>query len=79
MIDIIGVQLDLGASKKGVNMGPGAIRYAGLTDLLDAEGISWADEGDLLPKSGGRSLPNMRYFEDIIELNGRVYRECKDA
>ena len=79
MIDIIGVQLDLGASKKGVNMGPGAIRYAGLTDLLDAEGISWVDEGDLLPKSGGRSVPNMRYYEDIIELNGRVYRECSDA
>ena len=42
MIDIIGVQLDLGASKKGVNMGPGAVRFAGLTDMLDAEGISWA-------------------------------------
>lgn len=79
MIDIIGVQLDLGASRKGVNMGPGAIRFAGLTDLLDAEGIAWTDEGDLLPKSGGKSLPNMRYYEDIIELNGRVYRECRDA
>ena len=79
MIDIIGVQLDLGASKKGVNMGPSAIRYAGLTDLLDAEGISWEDEGDLLPKTGGRSLSNMRYYEDITEIDGRVYRECKDA
>ena len=79
MIDIIGVQLDLGASKKGVNMGPGAIRYAGLTDLLDAEGIRWTDEGDLLPLTGGRSLPNMRYYEDITELNARVHRECTDA
>ena len=79
MIDIIGVQLDLGASKKGVNMGPGAIRYAGLTDLLDTEDISWEDEGDLLPLKGGRSLPNMRYYEDITELNARVHRECTDA
>ncbi|MBQ9890207.1 MAG: arginase [Firmicutes bacterium] len=79
MIDIIGVQLDLGASKKGVNMGPAAVRFAGLTDMLDAEGISWEDEGDLLARTGGRSLPNMRYYEDIIELNGRVYRECRDA
>ena len=79
MIDIIGVQLDLGASKKGVNMGPAAVRFAGLTDMLDAEGISWQDEGDLLAGTGGKSLPNLRYYEDIIELNGRVYRECRDA
>ena len=29
-IDIIGVQIDFGASHKGVAMGPLAIRYAGL-------------------------------------------------
>lgn len=29
-IDLIGVQMDLGAGTRGVNMGPAAIRYAGL-------------------------------------------------
>ena len=29
-LDIVGVQIDLGASQKGVAMGPTAIRYAGL-------------------------------------------------
>ena len=29
-IDLIGVQMDLGAATRGVNMGPGAIRYAGV-------------------------------------------------
>ena len=32
MIDLVGVQMDFGASKRGVNMGPTAIRYAGLCE-----------------------------------------------
>ncbi|MDE3077714.1 MAG: arginase [Chloroflexota bacterium] len=35
-IDIVGVPMDLGADRRGVDMGPSAIRYAGLQrDLLD--------------------------------------------
>ena len=30
-IDLIGVQMDFGAGTRGVNMGPAAIRFAGLT------------------------------------------------
>ena len=33
-IDIIGVPLDLGADRRGVDMGPSAIRYAGLSEKL---------------------------------------------
>ena len=33
-LDIIGVQLDLGAARKGVDMGPLAIRHAGLAAKL---------------------------------------------
>ncbi|MDO5331106.1 MAG: arginase [Bacillota bacterium] len=79
MIDIIGVQLDLGASKKGVNMGPGAIRFAGLCDLLANNGIAFEDEGDLLPILGGKSLPNMHYYETINDLNARLFREVMDS
>ena len=79
MIDIIGVQLDLGASKKGVNMGPGAIRFAGLCDLLEKNGIAFEDEGDLLPIFGGKTLPNMHYYETINDLNSRLFREVTDS
>ena len=79
MVDIIGVQLDLGASKKGVNMGPGAIRFAGLCEMLYANGIAYVDEGDLLPVMGGKTLPNMHYYETINELNAKVYREVSDS
>ena len=35
-IEIIGVPLDLGADRRGVDMGPSAIRYAGLSEKLRA-------------------------------------------
>jgi len=79
MVDIIGVQLDMGASKKGVNMGPSAIRFAGLTELLYAKGVSYVDEGDLLPIGEGRTLPNMHYYEAIFDLNAKLFREVKDS
>lgn len=41
-IDIIGVQIDFGASQKGVAMGPLAIRYAGLKPDLRAMATPYA-------------------------------------
>lgn len=79
MIDIIGVQLDLGASKKGVNMGPSAIRFAGLCEKLYAHGISYIDEGDILPIPGGKTLPNMHYYEAINDVNAKLFREVFDS
>ncbi len=38
-IDIVGVPMDLGASRRGVDMGPFAVRYARLHDRLRALGI----------------------------------------
>ncbi len=37
-ISIIGVPLDLGQSRRGVDMGPSAIRYAGVVGRLEAIG-----------------------------------------
>lgn len=41
MIDLVGVQMDFGASKRGVNMGPTAIRYAGLCEGLEHMASRW--------------------------------------
>lgn len=46
-ISILGVPLDLGQSRRGVDMGPSAIRYAGLVDRLEATGYQVLDEGDI--------------------------------
>lgn len=46
-IHILGVPIDLGQEKRGVNMGPGAIRYAGLASRLKKLGYQVIDEGDI--------------------------------
>ena len=38
-IGIVGVPMDLGAGRRGVDMGPSAIRYAGLEHDLEAMGL----------------------------------------
>ncbi len=43
-VDIIGVPMDLGASRRGVDMGPSAVRYAQLHDQLRALGIARIDD-----------------------------------
>jgi arginase len=46
-IRIIGVPLELGQTHRGVHMGAGAVRYAGLADALRALGLTVRDAGDL--------------------------------
>ncbi len=45
---IIGAPLDLGAGRRGVDMGPSAIRYAGLEDRLTALGVDCLDRGNVV-------------------------------
>ena len=46
-IRIIGVPIDLGQLQRGVNMGPSAVRYAGLSQKLKRLGFELHDSGDL--------------------------------
>ena len=56
-IDIIGVPIDLGADRRGVDMGPSAIRYSLLQKKLEDLGYTVNDEGNPLDavKKGVRS------------------------
>ena len=47
-VDIIGVPLDLGAKALGVELGPDAIRAAGLLHALDYNGMPCADHGNVV-------------------------------
>ena len=58
-ICIVGVPMDLGQSRRGVDMGPGAVRYAHLRQRLQSLGCTVRDCGnveipvrDTLPTSG---------------------------
>jgi arginase len=46
-VRVLGAPMDLGADRRGVDMGPSAIRYAGLAAELDALGLPCADGGDV--------------------------------
>ena len=74
-IDIIGVQIDLGASQKGVAMGPLAIRYAGLKQDLQSIGYTVKDKGDILPPQEGKSLSNMVCYEQVNTTNKMLYEK----
>ena len=78
-IDIIGVQMDLGALKRGVDMGPLAIRYAELCEKLTEMGLSWCDKGDIIPIRDGATLEQLRNYEQITEANGRLYAQTCDS
>src|SRR5690349_20101501 len=47
IIRILGVPMDLGQSRRGVDMGPIAIRYAGLHEKLQRLGYTTCDAGNI--------------------------------
>jgi arginase len=54
-VRIIGVPMDLGADRRGVDMGPSAIRYGGLAAQLEEAGVEAVDTGDLpIPRAEER-------------------------
>lgn len=74
-VDLIGVQMDLGAATRGVNMGPGAIRYAGVAQGIKDLGYQLEDKGDIIPKAEGASSEKMRNYEQVIDANTKLYHE----
>ncbi len=78
-VDIIGIQMDLGASLRGVNMGCAAIRHGDICNKMTAMGIKWQDKGDIIPLSAGQSKPTMKHWEQINEANSRLYKEVGES
>ncbi|MBQ4506464.1 MAG: arginase [Firmicutes bacterium] len=78
-VEIVGAQVDLGANRRGVNMGPSAIRFAGLAERIEAMGIESRDRGDLIPMQGGKSLDNMRSYEAIVDVDKRLFEEVLES
>ncbi|MGH9843181.1 MAG: arginase family protein, partial [Blastocatellia bacterium] len=48
---IIGVLMDLGADRRGVDMGPSAIRVAGLNERLNGLGYEVTDAGNIVVRN----------------------------
>jgi arginase len=78
-VGIVGVPMDLGAGRRGVDMGPSAIRYAGLERDLSGMGFRVVDHHNLAvpgPESGSQGDPRVKYAAQIetacAELRARV-------
>ncbi len=76
-ISIIGVPLDYGADRRGVDMGPSAIRYAGLHEKLRQVGHTVTDLGNLtvpVPESRPASDSRLKYMAEIVKVNRTLAR-----
>jgi len=78
-VRVFGVPMDLGADRRGVDMGPSAIRYAGLADELDSLGIDCADGGDVAVPSPERTEPDAgRPTEGRAKYLAATEQVCRD-
>ena len=68
-IHLIGVPMDLGAGRRGVDMGPSAIRIAGVAEKLESLGHIVVDEGDIVikpPEQQKIRNEKLRYLTEIV-------------
>lgn len=73
-IAIIGSQMDMGAVRKGVDMGPLAIRHSGLIGKIKDCGYTVKDCGDIIPMvATSEGSAKMRYEKEINESNKRLF------
>ena len=74
-IRVVGVPLDMGASRRGVDMGPSAMRVAGLEKRLEALGHQVIDGGNILveiAETQAAGSAKARYLAEIAETCTRT-------
>lgn len=86
LVRIIGAPTDYGANRRGVDMGPSAIRYAGLAAELDAIGCACTDAGDLtVPRAEERdpdaasTAGSAKFLREVREVCERLADEVAGA
>ena len=81
-IRIFGVPMDLGQRRRGVDMGPSAVRYAGLDNRLRALGYEVVDNGNLHVPLAENELPDAsraRHLHSIAAVCRDVYQQAADC
>src|SRR5262245_9475838 len=81
-IEIIGVPVDLGAGRRGVDMGPSAIRVADLQVRLEQLGHQVVDAGDLdvmIPETQQVGEGKLRYKEPILAMSDALRLHVEEA
>lgn len=81
-VRVVGVPMDLGAGRRGVDMGPSAIRIAGVAKSLTDLGYEVIDDGDVgvpAPESRHPGDPHAKYLDLIAHVCNRLRLRVRRA
>ena len=81
-VRVIGVPMDLGTDRRGVDMGPSAIRYAGLAGALDDAGHDYVELGHIsVPRAENLDEANSRakYLDETETVCRSLERQVEAA
>jgi arginase len=79
-VHIIGVPLDLGGGRRGVDMGPSAFRVAGLGERLATLGIAATDKGNIavpVRETISPDDPTRKYIDEIARVCADLYARSR--
>jgi arginase len=80
IVHVLGVPMDLGSGRRGVDMGPSAIRIAGVGERLRELGHKVVDEGDVVIKNMEElkvGNERARYLAEIARASGIIARKVE--
>lgn len=82
-IAMIGVPMDLGQTRRGVDMGPSAIRYAGIIERLQKLGYIVHDLGNIhVPRSKNGTVENkeqkLRNLNEVAQVNEELAKKVDE-
>lgn len=81
-IELIGAPQDLGQIHRGVDMGPSAVRVAGVVARLESLGYTVIDRGDIECASMSTAVegdPTARYLEPVVVASRRLAEATEQA
>lgn len=81
-IAIVGAPLDLGAARRGVDMGPSAIRYSNIEERVTRLGFEVEDYGNVtttMVEMADVEDPTARYLPEILDSCARIARKVAEV
>lgn len=80
VVNLIGFPMDLGADRRGVDMGPSAVRIADLRQKLEMLGYKVLDSGDITIQIAEKQKvvnPKLKYLSEILKTSLKLARKVE--
>jgi arginase len=80
-ISVVGVPMDLGQGRRGVDMGPSAIRYANAVSRIESIGYDIKDLGDIIIPRIEERIPNdlnLKCLEEVTAASEELAQKISD-